>query len=112
MTIYNNTTLDLIFHALSDKTRRKMLATISHQKSCTAGELANLFETAQPTISKHLKVLDKAGLVMRKIKGRHHYFELEPDALIEADEWINRHLEFWGSSLDRLDEFLNESNKK
>lgn len=107
MAIHNSNSLDRIFHALGDESRRKILAMISHKQRCTAGEIVNLFEVSQPTVSKHLKVLEAAGLVIRQIKGRHHVFALRVDGLKEADGWIKRHLVFWESSLDRLGQLLD-----
>jgi len=112
MAIYNSISLNKKFHALGDETRREILETLSLKKACTAGELVNLFNVSQPTISKHLKVLDKAGLVKRQINGRSHIFALEVRGLKEADEWINRHMTFWDSSLNRLDQLLNDSEKE
>ncbi len=112
MAIYNHASLNNKFHALGDETRREILAAISHKKYCTAGELVDLFNVSQPTISKHLKVLDKAGLVKREIHGRNHIFVLEVNGLMEADGWIKRHLTSWESSLDGLDRFLNENERE
>lgn len=107
MAIQNSNSLDRTFHALGDESRRKILAMISQKKHCTAGELVNLFDTSQPTISKHLKVLETAGLVIRHIEGRNHVFELSVNELQEADSWIKRHLVSWKNSLDRLEHFLD-----
>ncbi len=107
MAIRNSNSLDRTFHALGDESRRKILAIISHKQQCTAGELVNLFDVSQPTISKHLKVLEVAGLVVRRIEGRNHVFVLRVDKLKEADGWIKRHLVFWENSLDRLEIFLD-----
>ncbi|MEM7636657.1 MAG: ArsR family transcriptional regulator, partial [Pseudomonadota bacterium] len=64
------------------------------------------FDVAQPTISKHLKVLEKAGLVSREIDGRTHRFRLETAPMNEAEDWIERHKTFWEGSLKRLDGYL------
>ena len=112
MAIFNSNSLDRTFHALGDESRRKILAMISRKKRCTAGELVDLFDVSQPTVSKHLKVLETAGLVIRHIEGRHHVFALGVDELKEADGWIKRHLVFWEGSLDRLDHFLNTEEKE
>ncbi len=107
MAIHNSNSLDQTFHALGDESRRKMLAMISHKQRCTAGEIVDLFDVSQPTVSKHLKVLEAAGLVIRRIEGRHHVFALRADGLKEADGWIKRHLAFWESSLNRLGQLLD-----
>jgi len=108
MTIQYSESLDNKFHALGDGSRREILALISKRKSCTAGEIVKLFNSSQPTISKHLKVLERAGLIVRHIDGRHHNFTIEANGLIEAETWIKRHLVFWENSLDRLGQFLDE----
>ena len=99
--------LDLTFHALGDGSRRRMLAAISRRGACSAGELAALFESAQPTISKHLKVLERAHLVSRRIEGRRHVFTLAPARMRQAQRWLERHLAFWETSFDQLDELLD-----
>ena len=111
MTIHNINSLDKKFHALGDSSRREILALISKKQRCTAGELVDLFSSSQPTISKHLKVLESAGLIIRHIEGRHHNFTLAADGLKEADAWIKRHIIFWENSLDRLGQFLDANNK-
>ncbi|MBV1915643.1 MAG: metalloregulator ArsR/SmtB family transcription factor [Pseudomonadales bacterium] len=108
MTIFNPTSLNSTFHALSNASRREILRSIRENHQCTAGELVQLFDSSQPTISKHLKVLEQAKLVERKIEGRLHYFTLSVEGITEAEQWISRHLEFWNHSLDRLDKFLDE----
>jgi len=110
MAIYSYS-LSKTFHALGDESRREILAMISHKRRCTAGELVKLFNVSQPTVSKHLKVLESAGLVTRHIEGRHHVFALGADGLKQADEWINRHLGFWENSLDRLGQYLDDKHK-
>lgn len=114
MAIQTNSQLDRAFHALGDESRRKVLEVISANEQCTAGELVNLFDSSQPTISKHLKVLEKAKLVIRSIEGRHHVFALNPDGLKEVNSWLQRHHKFWNNSLNKLDLFLDKekSNKK
>ena len=80
-----------------------MLAT---DGACTAGELGSPFDVAQPTISKHIKVLEKAGLVQREIDGRVHRFRLVRRPLDEAEGWIKRHKQFWENTLERLEDFV------
>lgn len=110
MAMRNIDSLDKKFHALGDGSRREILALISKKQRCTAGELVEQFSSSQPTISKHLKVLESAGLIVRHIEGRHHNFTLGSDGLKEADAWIKRHIVFWENSLDRLGQFL-DANK-
>ena len=109
MAIQYSYPLDRTFHALGDESRRRILAVISRKGSCSAGELVGLFDTAQPTVSKHLRVLETAGLLSRHIEGRHHFFTLNAAPLREADVWLERHLSFWEKSLDQLGDFLGSS---
>jgi DNA-binding transcriptional ArsR family regulator len=108
MTIQCNIQLNYAFHALGDESRRKVLEVINNKQQCTAGEIVNLFTFSQPTISKHLKVLEKANLVSRSIEGRHHVFSINPDGLKNVTSWLERHQNLWNSSLDKLDLLLNE----
>ncbi len=85
-----------------------MLATISRKGACSAGELGVLFESSQPTISKHLRVLEQAQLITRHVEGRRHMFRLQPTQLRQARAWLERHLAFWEGSLDQLEGLLEE----
>ncbi len=100
--------LDRTFHALADGTRRSMIHALAHGETRTAGELGRRFRSAQPTISKHLKVLEQAGLVERTIDGRLHRFRLRRQALDEAAGWIERHRAFWSGAVGQLDRLLSE----
>jgi DNA-binding transcriptional ArsR family regulator len=108
MAIHYAETLDRTFHALGDGSRRRMLATISRKGACSAGELGALFESSQPTISKHLRVLEQAQLISRRVEGRRHVFTLQPRQMRQARAWLERHLAFWEGSLDQLDGLLEE----
>ena len=100
--------LDLTFHALADGTRRSMIRTLARGQTRTAGQLGQQFRSAQPTISKHLKVLEQAGLLERTIEGRVHRFRLRQQPLREAERWIARQQEFWTGAIDQLDLLLQE----
>src|SRR5262245_22262604 len=100
--------LDLTFHALADGTRSSMLHALANGETRNAGELGRQFRSAQPTISKHLKVLEQAGIVERKIEGRVHQFRLRRKALEEARRWIARNQAFWEGAVDQLDRLLAE----
>ena len=107
MAIQYQKPLDRTFHALGDGTRRQilsMLATIGPQ---SANDLRKPFDVAQPTISKHLKVLERAGLISREINGRIHLFQLETAPMKEAENWIARHSAFWEGTLDHLENYLS-----
>jgi DNA-binding transcriptional ArsR family regulator len=100
--------LDLTFHALADGTRRAMIHALARGLTRSAGELGRQFRSAQPTISKHLKVLEHAGLVERTVEGRVHRFRLRQKPLREAERWIVRQQEFWTGAIDQLDRLLRE----
>ena len=93
-----------VFGAVADPTRRAILARL---RSGDAGvlELADEFPISQPAISKHLKVLESAGLVSRHRRNRFHLCRLEPGPLKEAAEWLGTYREFWEDSFARLDEY-------
>jgi DNA-binding transcriptional ArsR family regulator len=100
--------LDLTFHALADGTRRSMVRILSGGRARSAGELGQHFRSAQPTISKHLKVLEQAGLVERTVEGRVHRFRLRQKPLRDAGSWITRQQKFWTGAVDQLEELLQE----
>ena len=100
-----NGNLDQVFFALSDGTRRAILARLT-EGSTTIGELAKPFEMSSPAISKHMKILEKAGLIERRITGSQHHCTLSTGTLKTAEDWINFHRTFWESRLDALDDLL------
>jgi DNA-binding transcriptional ArsR family regulator len=100
--------LDATFHALADATRRSMIHALAGGAARSAGELGSQFDWAQPTISRHLKVLEQAGLVERTIDGRVHRFRLRQKPLQVAARWIARHREFWTGAVEQLDRLLTE----
>lgn len=102
----SNAALDRTFHALSDATRRSMIQALRGGKTHTAGELGARFHSAQPTISRHLKVLEQARLIERTVDGRVHLFRLRREALDQAGAWIARHQAFWNGAMDQLEELL------
>lgn len=97
--------LDTLFRALADPTRRAMLRSLS-QGEHSIGELAAPFRMSFAAVSKHVKVLEHAGLVRRTVKGRSHLCRLDPQPLAAADEWLRFYEQFWRSSLDALAEAL------
>jgi DNA-binding transcriptional ArsR family regulator len=104
-------TLDRTFHALADSTRRSMIRALASGDLRSAGELGGQFRSAQPTISRHLKVLEGAGLIERQIEGRVHRFRLRRKPLQQAGNWISRHQEFWTGAVDQLDRLLTERKR-
>ncbi|MBI3597426.1 MAG: winged helix-turn-helix transcriptional regulator [Nitrospirae bacterium] len=103
--------LSTTFAALADPTRRAILASlISGQVS--VNELAAPFKMSLPAISKHLKVLERAGLIARGREAQWRPCRLEASPLKEVAEWADRYRRFWDESFDRLDEYLHELQKK
>ncbi len=103
--------LDLTFHALASATRRRMLSVLA-AGDATAGELGRPFAISQPAASKHIRILERSGLVSRRVNGRLHLFRLEPKALASAEDWIARHRDLWNNALDSLGDLLKaESNE-
>src|SRR5881392_3105302 len=100
--------LDRTFRALADGTRRSMIHALARGRARSAGELGRRFRSAQPTISRHLKVLERAGLVQRTVEGRVHRFRLRQRKLEEARGWIARHQAFWQGAVERLDRLFPE----
>lgn len=111
MAIQNAAKLDRTFHALADGTRRAMIHALAHGNARSASELGRDFDSAQPTISKHLKVLEQAGLVERSIEGRVHRFRLKRRPLQDAGGWIARHQAFWTGAVAQLDRLLSEETR-
>lgn len=93
--------LDLVFAALSDATRRGLLSRLTEGEA-TVGTLAEPLQMSLPAVSKHLRVLEDAGLLKRRIEGRTHYITANPKPLREAVNWIERHRQMWEGSFDRL----------
>ena len=101
--------LDTIFHALGDETRRRMLAALSDGER-SVGELAEPFAMSLAAASKHIKVLEGAGLIRRDVKGRTHFCTLEPGPLARAHEWLEFYERFWAGRLDELERLLREED--
>jgi DNA-binding transcriptional ArsR family regulator len=103
--------LDLTFAALADPTRRAILARLATGEA-TVTELAAPFEMSQPAVSKHLKVLERAGLVSMNVDAQRRPRKLEPKRLQEAVDWIERYREIFEQSYQRLDALLEELQAK
>ena len=97
--------LDAVFGALSDATRRGMLDRLARGPQ-TVGELGAPFDLSKGAISKHLKVLERAGFVRRTIEGREHHIEMQPAPLDAADAWVEQVRTFWDARLDDLGAYL------
>lgn len=103
--------LSATFAALADPTRRAILARLAAGEA-SVGELAAPFDMSLPAISKHLKVLERAGLIARGRDAQWRPCRLEAARLREVHEWLDHYRRFWEESFDRLDEYLRELKKK
>jgi DNA-binding transcriptional ArsR family regulator len=103
--------LNSTFGALADPTRRAILARLSKGEASVL-ELAEPFDMSQPAISKHLKVLERAGLIVRGRDAQRRPCRLEPQRLKQAADWIGTYRQFWEQSYNRLDDYLHELQTK
>lgn len=107
MVKYSTQVLDRTFGALADPTRRRILEQLAHGDRCVT-DLARPYSMSLPAVSKHLRVLEKAGLIRRRRHGRVHRLKLEAKPMQQAQQWIEEYRRFWEESFDRLDEYLKE----
>ena len=110
MVKYSPSTLDRTFAALADPTRRRILAHLARGDRCVT-HLAKPHDMSLPAVSKHLRVLEKAGLLRRRRYGRVHEMQLEARPLKQAAQWVEEYRKFWQGSLDRLAEYLEKQNR-
>ncbi|MBR0718699.1 helix-turn-helix transcriptional regulator [Bradyrhizobium liaoningense] len=108
MVKYQAETLDRTFAALSDPTRRALLARLGERESLSVSELAEPFPMSLPAIMKHLDVLRDAGLIVREKTGRTVACRLTAQPMEQAMDWLNRYARFWSDNLDRLAAFVEE----
>ncbi len=111
--VTNSHQLDLTFGALADPIRRAILARLAEGEA-TVGELARPFDVSRPAISKHLRVLERGGLVRRARDGRISRCELDAAPMRDAAEWVERYRKYWEGQLDSLKRYLeqDETNKE
>jgi DNA-binding transcriptional ArsR family regulator len=102
--------LDRAFAALADRTRRAILARLATGDAGVT-ELAEPFQMSLPAVSKHLKVLEKAGLITRSSQAQWRYCRLEPEPLKQVSDWVGNYSRFWEQSYERLDEYLKDLKK-
>ena len=105
----NTSNLDATFAALADPTRRAILARLAEGETAVM-DLAAPFQLSQPTISKHIKVLERAGLISRGREAQRRPCRLEPKALVEATDWLEKYRRIWEANYQRLDALLEELN--
>lgn len=99
--------LDLVFRALADQTRRELLSRLAKGPAMVT-ELATPFDMSLPAVGKHLRVLERAGLVQRTIRGRVHRCSLNALPLRNAGQWLANYQRFWGESLDALNRYIQD----
>jgi DNA-binding transcriptional ArsR family regulator len=102
--------LTAVFHALGDATRRRMLRELAGGER-TVGQLAQPFDMSLAAASKHIKVLEGAGLIRREVRGRTHFCRLDPGPLADAHEWLSFYERFWTLRLNVLDQLLREEDE-
>src|SRR3569833_1390296 len=110
MVKFEEAVLDRTFAALSDPTRRALLARLGSSESLSVSELAQPLSTSLPAIMKHLDVLSDAGLIAREKTGRTVACRLTAQPMEQAMEWLNRYQRFWSDALDRLAAFVEEDS--
>lgn len=108
MVNYNQARLDLAFSALAHPIRRGILARLASGEA-TVAELAKPHHVSAPAISKHLRILEKAGLLSHRKKGRERHCRLQAQQLQEAERWIAYYRKFWNEKLDALERYLKEN---
>jgi DNA-binding transcriptional ArsR family regulator len=99
--------LDEVFAALADPTRRAIVERLA-QGSATVGTVAEPHDMALPSVSKHIGVLERAGLITRSVRGRQHWLSLAPEGFATATAWFAHYEQFWSASIDRLETLLGE----
>jgi DNA-binding transcriptional ArsR family regulator len=97
--------LDQVFHALADPTRRAMLRSLASGQR-TVGELAAPFSMSLAAASKHVRVLERAGLLRRRVEGRTHICRIDPAPLVAATDWLRFYEQLWSEQFDALDALL------
>ncbi len=108
MVKYDQHRLDLAFGALAHPIRRGILARLSTGEA-TVAELAKPFRVSAPAISKHMRILEEAGLLSRRKAGREHHCRFEAERMLEVERWIEHHRTFWNEKLDALERSLKEN---
>lgn len=102
--------LDSTFGALADATRRGILAQLVNGET-SVSDLAAPYDVSLPAVSKHLRVLEQAGLILRQKRGRVHLCRLAPEPMQNASEWLERYRRFWDVQLDSLKRYLEEEDR-
>jgi DNA-binding transcriptional ArsR family regulator len=103
--------LDLVFRALGDRTRRALLARLA-AKPAMVTELAEPFDMSLPAVSRHIRVLERARLVVRTVDGRVHHCSLDPTPLKTVEAWLDHYRHFWEGQLEALARYLGDDDQK
>ena len=109
MVALSDGTLDRTFSALAHPIRRAILTRLAQGESASVGELAQPFDVSLMAVSKHLKVMEEAGLIRREKDGRVHRCWYDPDSIGIASDWIERHRRYWEQQLDSLAAYLEQA---
>lgn len=107
----NEEQIDRLFNALGDRTRRKMLLMLA-KGSLNVSELGEPFDTTKQAISKHLKVLEEAGLISKEKDGRIQHCNFNPAALEAIEKIVDQYRKFWGHQMDALGDYINSVSKQ
>jgi DNA-binding transcriptional ArsR family regulator len=107
MVNYNQRQLNLAFGALAHPIRRGILARLASGEA-TVAELAKPHKVSAPAITKHMRILEEAGLLSRRKEGRQHHCKLESKRMKQAEDWLEYHRKFWNDKLDALERYLKE----
>ena len=108
--VYYSISLDHVFSALSDPTRRAIISQLA-KGEFSIMELASPFNMSLPAVSKHVRILENAGLLTRKKRGRVHYCRLNPYPLRDAAQWLVFYQKFWDTKMDALANYLKETSE-
>lgn len=105
-------TMPALFSALADPSRLAIVERLIRDGEKTAGELAEPFAISAPAISRHLGVLERAGLIERRVERQWRRFRVRPEAIDAIDDWLSRQRRFWQASFDRLEQVLAEDDDR
>lgn len=100
--------LDRVFHCLADPSRRRIIALLREAEELSVSDIASAFSMSLAGVSKHLKVLESAELVTRRVEGRQHFFRVRWRTLQPAYEWLHFHHHFWSERLDALVDYVTK----
>lgn len=104
--------LNRVFRTLADPSRRRIIALLREAGELKVGDLAEAFAMSLNGVSKHLKVLEKAGLIQRRVEGREHWIRVNFEALQEPYEWLHFYHHFWSGRLDSLIDYVTSNKEK